>query len=128
MAIFRANAIWLPRIVAALLLVFTIDVALAATCCSLPMDSEANAGETMAATESGSDDTLMPKGSECPLEEDSGDHPDHNACCLACVALVPASELPELDIIAHSFNSLPPHKNSPMRIEQLFRPPINRLL
>jgi len=124
MAIFRSNAIWLPRIVAVLLLVFTIDVALAATCCPLPIGATGMTG----VAESGPSDMMGQQGSDCPQGQDSSEHPEHNAYCLACIALVPNAQIPDLDFHSHSFVLLFVLNNAPPRIEHPFRPPINHLL
>jgi hypothetical protein len=113
--IFREHSFWLPRIVAVLLVVFAIDVALASTCCPLPMD--AAPGEA-----------AMPDGADCPQDGDASKHPDHNACCLSCVMMFPVSQFPELDTAGRSFYSQLAHINPSTELESPYRPPIQHLL
>jgi hypothetical protein len=112
MTIFRRNAIWLPRIVFMLLVVFAIDVALASTCCPLPIDS--------APVES-----TMPDGADCPQDKDSTDHPNHNACCLSCVFMLPDSLIPESATVIQSYYSPLVYLNPASGLTPPYRPPIS---
>jgi hypothetical protein len=124
MAIFRSNAIWLPRIVAVLLLVFTIDAALAGSCCPLTMDTVNSPHGTTGLTEHGPADMTVAGDSGCPLEAATAEHPDHSACCLACVALVPTAEFPELEAASPSFDVSLVRTHLATRPDHLYRPPI----
>lgn len=118
MAVFREKSVWLPRIMAAMLLVFTIDVAVAATCCPLDAGMEANSALV---------NPTMPDGTECPQNDDFSGQMGHDTCCLACVVMLPVWNIPVIDSVAQSFSSPLTYINPSAGLEPPYRPPIKHL-
>ncbi len=118
MAVFRAKSVWLPRIMAAVLLVFTIDVAVAASCCPLNTGIE---------TDSAAVSSTMPDGAACPQSDDASGQMGHNTCCLACVVMLPVWQLPVIDAVAQSFSASLTYINPSSGLEPPYRPPIKHL-
>ena len=118
MAVFRAKSVWLPRIMAVMLLVFTIDVAVAATCCPLDTGMEADSAAV---------NSTMPDGTECAQNDDSSGQMGHDTCCLACVVMLPVWNIPVIDTVAQSFNASLTYINPSAGLEPPYRPPIKHL-
>ncbi len=118
MAALRAKSVWLPRIMAAMLLVFTIDVAVAASCCPLNTGMDADSAAV---------NSTMPDGAVCPQSENSSGQMGHDTCCLACVVMLPVWQLPVIDTVAQSFNSPLTYINPSAGLEPPYRPPIKHL-
>ncbi len=119
MLVLRTKSVWLPRIMAAMLLVFTIDVAVAASCCPL------NAGIE---TDSAAVNSTMPDGAAaCPQSDDSSGQMGHDTCCLACVVMLPVWEIPVIDTVAQSFSSPFTYVDPSAGLEPPYRPPIKHL-
>jgi hypothetical protein len=107
---------------AVMLLVFTVDVAVAGTCCPLDMDMGTSLGTDAAPVNS-----TMPAGENCPQSDDASGDMGHDACCLACVVMLPAWQFPEIDSAAQSFSSPLTYINPSSGFEPPYRPPITHL-
>jgi hypothetical protein len=109
---------------AAMLLVFTLDVAVAATCC--PLDMNMNMGTDMN-MDAGDSESTMSDGEGCPQSDNDSGQMEHATCCLSCVVMLPAWQFPELDIVAQSFSSPLIYVNPSSGFEPPYRPPITHL-
>ena len=88
-----------------------VDVAVAASCCPLGLDSV-------------STDSIMPDGTDCPQSEDSAGQMQHDTCCLACVVMLAAFQFPVMDAVAQSFSSPLSYINPLNSVSPPYRPPI----